>query len=370
MSIDDVRGTHQTQPCAGRGGFTLVELLAVIMIIALLAALVTPAVMRAMSSARAAAVQTEVELLSTALMNYKNEYGSFPPADMRGLWNGSSVNTGHAAYKHLQKIFPRISERTDGGQRSPYFWMAQMSPAQALVFWLDGFFDNPQFPLTNNGLPLSRTMPRAGTANANRNKMFDFDEKRLYAATTYWPLAGPFNPSPQQFSTRNDANSGGNIFARDYPVYFPNQANTGLPYVYFPNSSYSTPPVANVSNAVGPPSNDLYYTAISTVGGNSAVAPLFNSANCTMNPAMYSWAQLHMNPDTFQLIAAGADGTYGAQVSGFPQDIPAFSYNAFGVGPFASVQNKNSSLPHPGPEDNITNFVTGRLKEAAEKLSQ
>jgi len=369
MSIDDVQTPLEKDPTvARRGGFTLVELLAVIMIIALLAGLLTPAVMKSLSSSRAAAVKAEIELLNTALMNYKNEYGSFPPSDMRGLWGGSSVNTNHSVYRHLQRLFPRIAEPTGGGAASPYFWMAQMSPAQALVFWLEGYFDNPQFPLTN-GTPLSLGIPRAGTATANRNKLFNFDESRLLAATAYWPAAPfvlPFNPvSRQQFSTRNAASLAGNAFARDYPVYFPAQANTGLPYVYFSSSSYSTPPGAAVAPAIGA-GPDLYYTATSLNGDLTGVAPYFNSSNCTTNPAQQSWAQLHMNPDTFQLIAAGADGTFGNLMSSFPLSVttsPAFIH-----GPFPSVQNKNEN--NPGPEDNITNFAIGRLKEAAERLSQ
>ena len=351
-----------------RSGFTLVELLAVIMIIALLAGLLTPAVMKSMSSSRAAAVKAEIDLLSTALMNYKNEYGSLPPSDMRGLWSGGAVNTNHPAYRHLQRIFPRSIEVPNGNFVSPYYWMAQMSPAQALVFWLQGYFDNPQYPLTN-GMALNAATPRAGTATANRNKLFDFDESRLLAATAYWPAAPfvlPFNPvSQQQFSTRNAANLAGNAFARDYPVYFPGQANTGLPYVYFSSSSYSTAPGAAVTPAIGA-GPDLYYTATSLNGDVTGVAPYFNSSNCTTNPAQQSWAQLHMNPDTFQLIAAGADGTFGNLVSSFPSSVapgPGFIH-----GPFPSVQNKNEN--NPGPEDNITNFAIGRLREAAERLSQ
>jgi prepilin-type N-terminal cleavage/methylation domain-containing protein len=382
MSIDDVRGTHQTQPSAGRGGFTLVELLAVIMIIALLAALVTPAVMRSLSSAKAAAVKTEIDLLHMALMNYKNEYGSFPPADMRGLWNAGAdrVESKHPAFKHLQRIFPRLNEVTTdvstNGKASPYYWMAQMSPAQALVFWLDGFFDNPEYPLTNDGAALSLMRPRAGTASASRKKLFDFDETRLYAATAYWQ---PTSPSPfvypavsvlpatfQTFKPRRDAPT---PFARDYPVYFPKQADSGLPYAYFPSSTYAIAPLGAMLAAIGPPgltSRDLYYTATSLNGESSAISPYFYSVNCsTLMPSspQFSWAQLHTNPDTFQLIAAGADGTYGSEVAGFPGDA-AFAIGSMNHGLFTSVRS------NPGHEDNITNFATGRLKEAAEKLPQ
>ncbi len=367
-----VPGSRQHSPT----GFTLVELLVVIGIIALLAGLLTPAVMRSLSSSRAAAVKAEMDLLDTALMNYKNEYGSFPPSDMRGLWNnsGNAVNTSHPAYKHLQRIFPRLTEQTTGGMTSPYYWMAQMSPAQALVFWLQGYFDDPQYPLTNRQ-PLSASAPRAGTANANRKKLFDFDESRLYAASAYWPLTAPFNASNQVFATRSPTAT---PFERDFPVYFPNQAIAGLPYVYFSSSSYSTAPIARVTSAIGPGmSPDCFYTAVSMSGNATGIAPYFNSLNCTTNPTQQSWAQLHMNPDTFQLIAGGADGTYGSVAAGFPADcaltpittpLQPFSYASQQVGPFFSV--RNSSGGSPGHEDNIANFATGRLKEAAEKLSQ
>ena len=73
MSIDDVQNPLEKEPTVTRrGGFTLVELLAVIMIIALLAGLLTPAVMRARNSARNAAIKAEIDMLHMAIMNYKN----------------------------------------------------------------------------------------------------------------------------------------------------------------------------------------------------------------------------------------------------------------------------------------------------------
>jgi hypothetical protein len=70
-----------------------------------------------------------------------------------------------------------------------------------------------------------------------------------------------------------------------------------------------------------------------------------------------------MNADTFQLIAAGADGNYGVLVAGFPADA-SFAIGTTNHGPFGSVKTNT------GHEDNITNFAIGRLKEAAERLSQ
>jgi prepilin-type N-terminal cleavage/methylation domain-containing protein len=358
---------------ARRSGFTLVELLAVIMIIALLAGLVTPAVMRAMSSARTAAVKAEIDLLHMALVNYKNEYGSFPPADMRGLWKGSAVDPSHPAYKHLQRIFPRITENkflNEGGPgtgESPYMFMAQMSPAQALVFWLQGFYDNPQYPLTNK-IPLNNANPRSGDSAGSRKKLFDFDDSRLVGASAYFDNPSTATSLPlasQTFMTRN--NSSILPFARDYPVYFPKQPNTGLPYVYFPASTYSSVPLGSWSvSATLPPSSTtwvLYYDAVSTTGGVSKVSPYVYSSP----PSQPSWAQLHANADSFQLIAAGADGTYGQAIAAFPGNIVQQTLNPAGpqYGQFWSVTDEINA---PGHADNITNFANGPLKEAAAKL--
>jgi prepilin-type N-terminal cleavage/methylation domain-containing protein len=363
---------------ARRSGFTLVELLAVIMIIALLAGLVTPAVMRAMSSARTAAVKAEIDLLHMALVNYKNEYGSFPPADMRGLWNDSSgsVNPSHPAYKHLKRVFPRIAELEApmATALSPYYFMAQMSPAQALVFWLQGFYDNPQNPLTN-GIVLTASNPRSGdlglnaaggTVSGSRKKLFDFDDSRLMGAIAYFQAklnAATLTPNhaAQTFTPRNSSPT---VFARDYPVYFPKQANTGLPYVYFPSSTYSADPTNAVSETLPPATESLsilYYEAVSTTGNPTQVAPYFTYPY----PAQHTWAQLHVNSETFQLIAAGADGTYGDRTAAFPGAFLSLNYKSQSVGPFYSVAQEQNT---PGHADNITNFANGTLKEAAAKL--
>ncbi len=65
---------------AGRhnGGFTLIELMVVIAIIAVLASLSVPVIGRALESARRAQANTEVAALHSAVRAYYNEYSRFP----------------------------------------------------------------------------------------------------------------------------------------------------------------------------------------------------------------------------------------------------------------------------------------------------
>ena len=66
---------------ARRSGFTLIELLVVIVVIGLLAGLVGPRIMGRVSEAKSATARTQIELLATALDNYRLDTGSYPTTD-------------------------------------------------------------------------------------------------------------------------------------------------------------------------------------------------------------------------------------------------------------------------------------------------
>jgi prepilin-type N-terminal cleavage/methylation domain-containing protein len=151
---------HSRVPPAPRG-FTLVELLVVVGIIAMLAALVTPAVIRARSAARSAAIDTEIDLLHMAIMTYRNEYGSFPPCD-------SPITSGSAMARHLQRLFPRCDVPT----HLTAVGATAITPQNALASWLGGYTLDPMSPLS---------------PPASRRRLFDFDRTRLTGAT-YAPV--------------------------------------------------------------------------------------------------------------------------------------------------------------------------------------
>ena len=154
-------GSHRS-----RSAFTLVELLVVIVILAMLASLVTVAASRAMTAARNAAIKAEIDMLHMAIMNYKNEYGSFPPC------YAPTITGTDVASRHVQRIFPRTATISTEVT-------APVNPTNSLFGWLQGYTDNPLQPVTGGA----------------RKKLYDFDLARVDGSTGgYYPSGKPGSP--------------------------------------------------------------------------------------------------------------------------------------------------------------------------------
>ena len=249
MAIDDVQTPLEKDPTvARRGGFTLVELLAVIMIIALLAGLLTPAVMRARNSARNAAIKAEIDMLHMAIMNYKNEYGSFPPC-----FSGAAATD--PAAKHILRIFPRTANVANEVTAAP-------NPANAMMGWLGGYSDDPTRPVSG------------GT----RKRLFDFDQSRTGSGVA---------------------------------VYYPSGAK-GSPYIYLSSNAYGLFDGAAGTVSNGWPASSITYMA----GQDSIVIPsgAYYPTRAPTSAGAADWTNVsrpYFNPDTFQILCAGADGSFG-----------------------------------------------------------
>src|SRR5438067_9939501 len=62
-------------------GFTLIEILVVIIVLGLLAALVGPRILGRVSEAKSATARTQIELLGVALDNYRLDNGMYPTSE-------------------------------------------------------------------------------------------------------------------------------------------------------------------------------------------------------------------------------------------------------------------------------------------------
>ncbi len=87
-------------------GFTLIELMVVMVIIGLLAALVAPKLFPKLGKGRQAAAKAQIELLGQALDQYRLDVGSYPSTE-EGL-NALMANPGHDNWDgpYLKKNLP------------------------------------------------------------------------------------------------------------------------------------------------------------------------------------------------------------------------------------------------------------------------
>jgi prepilin-type N-terminal cleavage/methylation domain-containing protein len=291
-------------------GFTLVEMLVVIGIIGILAALLLPAIMQAMNTTRNAAIAFEVNQLASAIEAYKQDKGDYPP-NFRDL----AVVT-----RHIRKCYPKIDPT--------YFtaFITKATPAagstvaidegESLVFWLTMTDNDPRYPF------LSYFNPNNLTPSPKR--YYDFDQTRLTSATA---------DAVPSFKAK---------FCKD--TY----------YIYIDSRSYDNPAndatdvcrFMSIDTAAGV---DTYaYAEDSTVG----VRPYWSSTTTGITTPNISRTKYKpINPTTFQLICAGQDGDFGSVFGqGGDSDVK------IATGPLAGANFNVNKSDH----DNITNFSNGK----------
>jgi prepilin-type N-terminal cleavage/methylation domain-containing protein len=293
--------------------FTMVEMLVVIGIIAILAALLLPAVNMAIKAARNAAIAVEVNQLDTAINTYKNDKGDFPPN-----FRDSSI-----VLRHIRKCYPkadpnyvaqfvtRACTMPTSGSTSPNYFIDE---GESLVFWLSMTDNDPRYPFLSyynpNNLPV------------NPKKFYDFNEQRLV----------PINTNEVQL------NSGVTVTAdvRSYSNKFTQDA----PFIYIDSRSYVD--TCRISGYGNPQDtiNSYAYAENTSVG----VRPYWSeSKNTSITSNIWRDAYKAVNPTTFQIICAGQDGEFG--------DLSAVTdMKVFPGGVNYDV----------GDKDNITNFSGGR----------
>jgi prepilin-type N-terminal cleavage/methylation domain-containing protein len=245
--------TTRTGPA--RGGFTLVEMLVVVAIIGILAAILIPTIYGAINAAKVHNIVVEIEQMDMAVKQLQTKTGATPP----------NFSRFDEVVRYMKKAFPRHQENlitVFGGDADADGIPDNMPDAsEALVFWLSRVKDDPRYPLSG-----------PGTASAP----FPFVEARL-----------------------KDLDGDG------WPSYIPPDGKDA-PYVYF-SPAYSvarplpkTPPPTILGGIVY---GDDYYMP----GAEMLLLPFATTSG--------GWA----NAGTFQIISAGLDGDFGAYDQTDPQ---------------------------------------------------
>ena len=299
-----------------RPGFTLVEMLTVIVIIGILAGLTVGGAIAARNAVRRSIVVADIGQLKMALQKYKSEVGEYPP-DFAFCDGNPATDPRCAAAQarvltHMRKRFPRLRINTwtefttlvnpvtpvTAGPDAD-----QLNPSTALVFWLGGviidgkpkgFSEDPTNPF-KVGEP--RTTP-----------YFDFDPTRIPPSSAQY-----LQPKIQPLS----------------------------PYVYFR---------AVKDNATG----KFEYGAVTPGAfspfkfgaGDNVCVPYLEDASVP-SPVNDTDTRVWRDPETYQIIAAGLDGVFSSNTPSAPVDFR-----------FSKVGENFTD----GDYDNLASFAEGELE--------
>lgn len=365
-------------------GFTLPELLIVIVIISILLGIAIPAVMKAISRGRATEMRMEISAMEQAIERYHDKYGDYPP----------DFVSWAVVERHYRKIFPRIATgeldrlrmltdvdpSNDKDRTKPSSWLAHdptaLDRGEVLAWVLGGYSSNPLTPFTGPGGPLVDTKDPSATANEifyqinidRDNKLYVFDPERLDLSTIN--AASPSGQNNRYLS------SDGDLFAS----YAATDDEVGPPFVYFDSRTYSFFD-KTVSDFNGYGSTDFgvvrpYYSNMAVTNTSGADYP-------SITVALGAWK--FMKPESFQIIAPGLDGVFGSKASfdfdpSTPGDEPLYFQYPTGR---AIAPSKNTGVDAPGKlvvpnvrafqessafgitedfqPDNITNFSTVQI---------
>lgn len=111
-----------------RGGFTLVEMLTVLVIIGVLASMIAGAVMFALNAVNQTVIRQEINQLELALDTYKNDYSEYPP------------DNADQAYSHIIRCYRNVNKDHASAVAK------QVTPTTALYIFLSPKNADPAYP--------------------------------------------------------------------------------------------------------------------------------------------------------------------------------------------------------------------------------
>jgi general secretion pathway protein G len=304
-------------------GFTLIEMIVVVVIIGILAALLLPAIQATLRSSREAKVVVELKQLEVAIGTFKTKYGVEPPSQIIISTSLAGWNANPNSKALIQKIWPQLNfaatNIADGSQSpaDPYpdWWLnlpngqLRLNSGECLLFFLGGVIPN--------GPP---------AAAANWAAPIGFSTNPAYP---FSPFGTSRNLPNVEFDIARIKDSDGNSL----PEYFdalPGQRN---PILYF--SSYD-----GSGYRVSGPTSEL------PAGGT--LLDVYRQHSSILAPGVATHALPAHKAQSFQLISPGIDGEYGSGGIFNPSLSDAGLTNA-------------AAKPDKAAFDNLTNFHSTRL---------
>ena len=341
---------------ARRSGFTLTELLVVITIIAVLAALITGAASAALRRAKEAAITLEAQQIAGVFEEIKNENGAYPPNVFSGVSSDLMLTLPERNLNetNLNLYMKRATPRTTGSANIVRLANVGLSPAEAVVFWLSGFSGDIQRPLSGVDLEVTTIddngslVNNAITIDSFPEVRFDFDRGRLRLSRD--------GDGQRRFLRilRPDGSTEADIQLYEY---FPEGSDE--PYVYFDTSRES--PLQVVNNWE---TTEFFYQSRNSGAGK--VYPLKQYRPDAPEAVQNQLQNIeYVEKGRFQILHAGVDGFWG-DFSAAGGELNVAPSNP------APIDNHNVTFLFPtGPflgdiADNLGNFITGNLESAQE----
>lgn len=387
-------------------GFTLVELLVVVVIIGILVALLVPAIANAVKTANNARVTGEINAMTTALAAFKDKYGEYPPSRILLSETGSyplisdptllsnpsipwvrpplnisptDITLGDLtarSLRYLRRFFPQavIINRPSSPFPPGYFpdyngnsvlqvgMGAAPTPDQGYIY-LEG---DECLAFFLGGIP-SQTGAALGMSG------FAKDPLKPFAAPGDTSIA-PYGSYPLIFSSSRNAPfydfAGGRLIDLDGDLIpsFMDPLHSGVdarPYAYF--SAYGSNGYdPNDVNFVEPDENATvlasgrnYTVSFSGNGGSRGTFSFAPNPYTSTPPVPLTAGQAatFLKADSFQIVSAGADGFYGVAGQWLSDSTERMPYDA---GIAAALSPPNQTI-RKREQDNLTSFSSSKL---------
>ena len=329
-----------------RRGFTLIEVLTVVVVITILIALLLPALSGVRKRTRIAQVRTEISTLEAAIAQFKADFGVEPPGSIRLFnsaagWNTVGASPAAEAIRvqsraYLRQVWPQFdfnavySSQPGGANLGTSF--VDLNGAECLVFFLGGV-SSPSSGTTLVGFSKSATSPFAQTGSSRIQPYFTFVPNRLCDKDGDG-MYEYLDPIPSQASPY---------------LYFSSNGGQGYSTALNPPFSSSPTDWCNTDCYLDGWQNNATWGTSANWQGNWMKYAYYSTFSSTGTVSTDISASVPFLPQKYQIISPGFGGVGAA--------TPAMAYGSGGLFDPANP----SSLSGTPDGDNITNLAGGTL---------